>query len=210
MPFPRSSKVIFSPRRALAATTSTRAVPPPPWVNVFRASSLAAVTIFVWSTRLNPSSMASARTCCRTTTMSFAVRTGSRSFLRTDIGVPAIGEGPLFQTIGRVEQRAQQCHAALDVERRSNAGERKAELHEGNRHGGLHAGDHRVRVQDAGHGGDVGDHAPDERVHHLARRNVDEDPASAGGGGAGGGPAGGWRGGRACRRGAAPGEARTA
>src|SRR5688500_11977315 len=125
-------------------------------MTVLRASSLAAVTILVWSTRPKASSWASLRTSCRARTTSCSVRTGRVSVLVTDIA----GFPPRH---GRPEA----LHPALDVEGRVHAGQGEAQLDEGDRDGRAHADDDRAGVEDAGHGGDVGDHAADERVDHL-------------------------------------------
>jgi hypothetical protein len=63
----------------------------------------------------------------------------------------------------------QQRHPALDVQRRVNAFERETELDERDRHRRPHAGDDGIGIENAGHGGDVADRAPDERVHHVER-----------------------------------------
>ena len=60
-------------------TCSTCAWPPPPWISAFLASSLAAVTSLVWSTRERPQVAAALRTCCRTRTTSSPDPMGSSS-----------------------------------------------------------------------------------------------------------------------------------
>src|SRR6476659_4559236 len=132
-------------------------------MSALRASSLAAVTILVWSTSENLSSCVSLRTCCLASTMSCSERSGA---------------WPLaFGVIGSVRGYlpAQQRHAAFDVQRGRDAGQRQAELDQRDRDGRLHAHENRLRAEDARDAGDVGDHAADERVHHLERRDVDED-----------------------------------
>ena len=80
MPGPVSAKVTRTPGRPLAEViTSTWAMPPPPWTSAFLASSLAAVTSLVWSTRDRPPAAATVRTCCRTRTTSSPVLIGSSS-----------------------------------------------------------------------------------------------------------------------------------
>src|SRR2546422_615043 len=90
MPGPLSSNVSRRPARPPLRSDCSRALPPPPWSIVFRASSLAAVTILVCSTRLKPISTARMRTTWRTTTMSFEERTGSVS--SSGIANDAVGE----------------------------------------------------------------------------------------------------------------------
>src|SRR5690242_19717274 len=78
MPGPLSSKTKRMPTRGpLRAANSI--CPPRPWISVLRASSLAAVTTFVWSTRLKPSFAALSRTQRRTVTTSASVTTGKVS-----------------------------------------------------------------------------------------------------------------------------------
>src|SRR5688572_20721987 len=126
-------------------------------MTAFRASSLAAVTIFVWSTRLNLSSAIRARTACRMRTMSSSVARGFTSLWMT----------------GMDRLRAEHGHAHVDVQRRANAGKRQSELDERDRHGRAHADDDGVRIENARHRRDVGEHAADERVDHLERGDVD-------------------------------------
>src|SRR5512145_259040 len=47
MPGPLSTKTALTPRRGPSFSACRRISPPPPWTSVFRASSLAAVTILV-------------------------------------------------------------------------------------------------------------------------------------------------------------------
>src|SRR6185312_15186098 len=75
----------------------------------------------------------------------------------------------------RSYQLVQERHAALHVERGSHTFERQPQLHERDGDSGLHSNHHRLRIQHAGHGGDVADHSADERVHHLERGDVHED-----------------------------------
>src|SRR4029453_4333740 len=44
-----------------------------------------------------------------------------------------------------------------------------------------HADHHRLRVEHAGHGGDIAEHPADEGVHDLERGDVDEHGAGPGG-----------------------------
>src|SRR6187397_2814976 len=103
--------------------------PPRPWVSVLRASSLAAVTILVWSTRLKPSSFVRRRTACRAMTTSWSVRTGRMSAFKTGIG-RNLGDG-----------RPQSLHPELDVQRGVHAGEREPQLDQRDRDVRLHPDD---------------------------------------------------------------------
>src|SRR6476469_998537 len=83
-----------------------------------RASSLAAVMILVWSTRPRPASSASVRVIWRTLTTSSDDRMSRRSLLT----VVAIVRPRSVQTL------LDHGHAAFDVERRLDPGEREPEL----------------------------------------------------------------------------------
>src|SRR5688572_23168726 len=99
-------------------------------MTVLRASSLAAVTIFVWSTSEKPSSTAHARTAWRTRTTSSLAWTGSFSVRVTAIRHLARRRAPVARG------GAQDLHGALDVQRRAHPGERHAELDQRDRDGG--------------------------------------------------------------------------
>src|SRR3954469_970190 len=131
-------------------------------MTVLRANSLAAVTIFVCSTRLKPSSMARLLTTWRALTTSSPLRTGKVSTSRAIAGPAAI------------DRRAQQLEARVDVQRRANAGQLQPELHQRDGDGRAHADDDRLRIEDARHRGDVAEHPAHERVDHFQRRDVDE------------------------------------
>src|SRR5215208_325882 len=141
-------------------------------MTVLRASSLAAVTILVWSTRLNLSSCVSFRTAWRASTTSCSVRRGRASDLRTAIRDLLTGERVAAPIAARFTARvvnglAQALHAALDVERRLHAFERQPQLHQRDRHRRPHPDEDGAGVEDARHAGDAGDHPADERVDHL-------------------------------------------
>src|SRR3954471_23467590 len=101
-----------------------------------RASSLAAVTIFVWSTSPKPSVTARSRTAWRIRTMSSDRRSGIASACMTvEAAAPNPGErkAPVLggrSSTARRDFLPQQRHAALDVQRRVDALERHAELHQ--------------------------------------------------------------------------------
>src|SRR5687768_13389994 len=137
---------------------------------MLRASSLAAVTILVCSTRLKPSSTAKLRTRWRTLTTSAPWFTDSVS-----VFVAGIRETRDVMT----GDFAKENHAPLDVEGGAYAGQRKAELDEGDGDGRLHADDHRLRIEHAGHGRRVGQHAADEGVDDVQRGDVDQDSPRA-------------------------------
>src|SRR5262245_5821418 len=163
MPGPRSSNVSRSPRRGSLLMASSLTVPPPPWSSVLRASSLAAVTILVWSTRLRPCATAHSRATCRTRTTSSDDLIDIVSSFATAIDV-------LLLCVGALKQ----AHALLNVERGAHARQREPQLDERNGHSGAHSDDYRFRVQHARHRRDVAEHPADERVHNLERRNVNQ------------------------------------
>src|SRR3569832_532881 len=65
--------------------------------------------------------------------------------------------------------------ALLDIERGLHPLQRQSELHQGDRDRRLHADHHGACIEDAGHGGEIGDDATDERIHQLQRRDVQQD-----------------------------------
>src|SRR6185503_2217141 len=116
-------------------------------MTVLLASSLAAVTILVCSTRLKPTSIARLRTACRALTTSSPLRTGnvSRSL--------AIG-----RLIRSRQQLAHQNQARIEVQCSADARQRQAELDQRDRDRRTHADDHGLRIEDAGHRGYVAEH----------------------------------------------------
>src|SRR5262245_59089190 len=121
---------------------------------VLRASSLAAVTILVWSTRLKPISTARCRTAWRTMTTCSEVVSGSVSADTKTIVV----------TLRGVERRGQQFHAAFHVERRADARQRESELDQRDRDRGAHADHDRLRVEHPRHRRDIAQHPADEGI----------------------------------------------
>src|SRR5262245_60578904 len=140
MPGPWSSKVSRSPRRISLLIASSLTVPPPPWSSVLRASSLAAVTILVWSTRLRPCATANSRAICRTRTTSSDDLIDNVSSFTTAIVVLPLCAGAL-----------KQAHAFLDVERGSHARKRESQFDERDGHRRAHSDDYCFRVQHARH-----------------------------------------------------------
>ena len=137
---------------------------------VLRASSLAAVTILVWSTRLKPSSTAQPRTDCRTAhdVLGRAERAASQLAAR-----PASA-----RSRPRERRGAAPCpRSTLSAVR--TPGQRQPELDERDRDRRPHADDDRLGVEHARHRRDVAEHAADERVDDLERRDVDQHAARA-------------------------------
>src|SRR5262245_21295957 len=138
IPGPWSAKVSRSPLRSPSASDSSCTVPPPAWSTVFRASSLAAVIILVWSTRLKPSSVDHLRTAWRTTTTSSEERMSRRSLFDTTIGV--LRRAP-------AHRGPQELHAFFHVERGAHPRERQPQLDQRDGDGRLHADHDRLGVQ---------------------------------------------------------------
>src|SRR5271157_1584680 len=99
-------------------------------MSVFRANSLTAVTIFVRSTRLKPSSAAHFLAACRASTMSVSERTWRVSVFRTGIAILLLAV---------LEAGAEQAHPPLDVQRRPHSRQGQAQLHKGDGDRRLHA-----------------------------------------------------------------------
>src|SRR5829696_7114696 len=114
-------------------------------MTVLRASSLAAVTIFVWSTRLNFSSCVIFRTAWRASTTSCSTRRASVSLLMTAIRALPVGG----------HRGAEPVHSPFDVERGLHPLERQPQLDQRDRDGRPHADEDGAGVEDARHAGDV-------------------------------------------------------
>src|SRR5215207_9135425 len=142
---------------------------------VLRASSLAAVTSLVWSTRLNPTRSASARAACRTATTSAELRISRVSWDSAGISVLRL-----------VQRGSKQGHPALHVERGPHSGKGEAKLYQRNGDGRLHPDHYGCRIEHPGHRGNVREHAADERIDDLERGDVDQNAPGAGGGDPGG------------------------
>src|SRR5262249_14352540 len=144
---------------------------------MLRASSLAAVTIFVWSTRVSRRSTAVARTAWRIRTMSSDDRRDRVSSLSIDIRGLDGGLGAGAVAFALAERAAGGLHALLDVECGAHAGEGQAELDQRDGDRRSHAHHHRLRVKHPSDRRDGPEHAPDERIDHVEGGNVDEDGA---------------------------------
>src|ERR1700691_220872 len=125
---------------------------------VLRASSLAAVMILVWSTRLRPSWEANSRTRLVTATTSGSVLTGTLSEETTAIHL-----------LVRVDRGSQQLHARVHIQRCAHSRQRKPQLYQSDCHRRLHTHDHGFRIQHARHRRDIAQHPPDEGVYDFER-----------------------------------------
>ena len=96
-------------------------------------------------------------------------RAQRHGFIRLDVhpGLLAIDDAP------------DQGEPLVDVQRGAHAGQRQAQLDQRDRHRRPHADDHRHRIQHARHGSDIVEHAPDEGIDDLQRRDVDHHAARA-------------------------------
>src|SRR4051812_8126927 len=124
-------------------------------MSALRASSLAAVTIFVWSTSEKPSSCVSRRTSWRASTMSCSDLSGVTPLAGVDIC--AI----------RVDLPAQHGHAPLHVESSCDTRQRQSELDQRDGDGRLHSDEDRLGAEDLPDARDVAHHPADERIDHL-------------------------------------------
>src|SRR5262249_18407266 len=131
--------------------------------NVLRASSLAAVMIFVWSTRLSPASTAQTRVNWRTRTTSSDDRMARRSVLV--VGIDVLQGRPTLD----------QLHAALNIESGPHSRQRQTQFNQRDCNRGAHADDDRLRIENSRNGSDAIEHAADEAVDDLQRGNVDQD-----------------------------------
>src|SRR5512139_3002351 len=172
IPGPWSAKTSRSPERGGSCSTWSSISPPRPCSSALRASSLAAVTSFVWSTSEKRSSWARRRTSCRTSTTSASEPIATVSSFRTGMQSSSRAAPP---SRARPEER----HPLLHVEGGPDAVQGEAELDEGDRHRRLHADDDGLRVHEPGHRGDRAEHPADEGVDDVERRDVDEHAARA-------------------------------
>src|SRR5436190_21299535 len=127
-------------------------------MTVLRASSLAAVTILVWSTMPNPRSCEILRTFCRASTMSCSERTGTTSLLVM-----------VIDPVCAPEPGAKPLHPPLNRQRGVDTREAQAELDQRNGDRRAHAHDDSLGVEYARHRGDVRDHPPDVGIDELER-----------------------------------------
>src|SRR5678816_3398664 len=118
---------------------------------MFLPSSLAAVTIFVWSVSFSPACTAMVRTSWRARTRSSLDVTASVSFL-----------AKILRAHRALRRRSQNVHARLHIQRRANARQRKTQFHERDRYCGAHPNYHGLGVENARRRRDVAEHAADE------------------------------------------------
>src|ERR1700723_4060952 len=112
---------------------------------VLRASSLDAVTNFVWSTKPNPSASAFFRTACRIRTISSELRNSIESDSRTLILALHGVRHSLFE----------HEHPLLYIQGSPNPLERKTQFDQSDRDRRLHSHDHGLCIQQPGHSGNA-------------------------------------------------------
>src|SRR5437588_12829222 len=132
---------------------------------MLRATSEIAVAISVSSVAENGSWAASVRPWARAVTTSASELIGTRTSAGTVAGLL----GP----------PAEQGEPLLQVQRGVHALEVEAELDHRERHLGLDPDDHRLRPAQPGQVGDAAQRARGEGIHHVERRDVDDDAARA-------------------------------
>src|SRR5919109_1991904 len=134
---------------------------------MLRATSEIAVASSVWSVLDSSSRDAIARACWRAVTTS-----ASDSIGITDAWSSAT-------IAGLLPRPREQREPLLEVERRHHVLEGHAELHHGEGDLGLDPDDHGRGAAQPGHACDPLQRPRHERVHHVQRRDVDDDPARA-------------------------------
>src|SRR3954451_17874429 len=127
---------------------------------MLRAISEIAVASSVWSVLGMSRPIASARARWR------AVTTSASDSIAIRSAAPSA-------KVTRLRER----EPLLEIERGLHVLEAHAELDHREGHLGLDADDHRLGAAQAGHHRDPAQRARDERVHHVQRRDVDDDAA---------------------------------
>src|SRR5690348_10054901 len=132
---------------------------------MLRAISEIAVASSVRSVLEKPSAAPILRASWRAVTTSASVRIATRISSATDVRLLV------------VELALEERQALLEVERRVHVLEVHPELDHRERDLRLDADDHGLRAAQPGHVRDPAQRARDERVHHVQRGDVDDDPA---------------------------------
>src|SRR5215218_2474472 len=166
MPGPWSAATTSMPGRpSPSRTTRSRTSPRFAYVVMLRATSEMAVASRVWSVELRSSSAASSRARWR------AVTTSASDSIAIRLSA---------STVERLlELGPQERQALLEVECGLDVLELHPQLHHREGDLGLDAHDHRLGAAQPRHVRDPAQRAGDERVHHVERGDVDDDPARA-------------------------------
>src|SRR5579863_2942959 len=133
-------------------------------MSVLRASSLAAVTTLVWSTRDRPICAAVSRTNLLTITTSGSATTGIVSLETTAINVSPVA----------VERFPKQVHPGVYVKCSSNPGEGHSEFDQRDGNCRLHPDDDGLGIEHTRHRCDIAEHAANKRVYDFKRGDIDE------------------------------------
>src|SRR5215217_7799501 len=133
---------------------------------MLRATSEIAVASSVWSVLVSSSRAASSRARWRAVTTSLSDSIAIRS---------SRSGGTVAWPLLGLEQR----ETLLEVQGGLDVLEVHAQLDHGEGDLGLDADDHGLGAAQAGHHRDAAQRSRDERVHHVERRDVDDDPARA-------------------------------
>src|SRR5918999_5491257 len=154
------------PRRPSSSRTSVSSISPrTAYVVMLRATSEMAVASRVWSVLVSSTVPASSRALWRAVTTS-----ASDSIGMTDRGSSGTVRGLLPRPL-------QQGEALLEVERGEHVLEAHPELHHREGDLRLDADDHGLGTAQPRHPRDPLQRARHERVHHVERRDVDDDAA---------------------------------
>src|ERR1700722_1847156 len=169
MPGPLSANVSRMPLSLPFETISILIFPPSAYLSILRTSSLAAVMSLVWLTSPILILTAYSRTLFRNGTTSCSLTTAISSLDRDmiifgDFFIPAIGRN----------HRLQQSHSFFHVQGCPNAIQRKSELYQGDRYGGLHANHHRLRIEYSRHAGDIAKDPSHEGINDIDGGNIDQ------------------------------------
>src|SRR5918911_1905485 len=170
MPGPLSSKMRRSPVRPSDTSVGCAIKRPrPAYLITFRASSEVTVASRVWSIMRKPREAATIRTSLRATMMSCSFSSAIDLLPKTD-DLPV----RLFVLVRDVKLAAQHSYALVHVEDRVDALQLKPQLDERDGDRRLHADHDGARVHDTRHRRDVREHATDERIDHLQKRDVNQ------------------------------------
>src|SRR6266540_3130944 len=144
------------------------------YIRMLRAISEIAAAMTVCSPLVNPATAAKARPCCLASTTSTSAAITRRSSSPTAARLLGFGvERPFFGAT------IEEGETFFEVQHGRDAFQGQAELHHGERDVGLDAHDHGFGAPQPGHVRDVAQRAHGERVHHVERRDVDDDAAAA-------------------------------
>src|SRR3954470_20821914 len=177
IPGPWSLATIDTPCRSPFCTRLRVISPFLAYIRMLRAISEIAAAMTVCSPLENPATAASARPCCRASTTSTSAAIVRRSSSPTE---RAARRSLVFGIEPAVLRAAvEEREAFLEIQDGRHTLQREPELHHRERHIGLDAHDHRLGAAQACHMRDVAERADGKGIHHVERRDVDDDAAAA-------------------------------